>query len=55
MTREQEEVMDGIKIAEMLALNTEGFVAITGNGHIIAIVEERDTERAEERRMLYGY
>lgn len=55
MTKEAAESMNNVRVSEMLALNTEGFILICGNGQACAIVEEREAETAEKSRVEYGY
>ncbi|MBO4520726.1 MAG: hypothetical protein J5787_05920 [Alphaproteobacteria bacterium] len=55
MNKEAEQAMNNLHVSEMLALNTEGFILICGNGQACAIVEEKDAPRAEMERVKYGY
>ena len=55
MTKEAAESMNNVRVSEMRALNTEGFILICGNGQACAIVEEKDAERAERLRTENGY
>ena len=47
--------MDELTIDELRRLNTLGFVAITGNGHLAAVVEADKVEEYEELRCKHGY
>ena len=47
--------MDELTIDELRRLNTLGFVAITGNGHLAAVVEADKVEEYEEERTKHGY
>ncbi|MBP5332399.1 MAG: hypothetical protein J6Y89_11170 [Lachnospiraceae bacterium] len=47
--------MDEITLEELQRLHILGFVAITGNGHLAAVVEEDKAERIEQERAKYGY
>jgi len=55
MNKEAAESMNAVRISEMLALNTEGLVAIIGNGQLTHIVAEEDAEKAERERTENGY
>ena len=47
--------MDEMTIEELQRLHILGFVAITGNGHCVAVVEEDKAERFEQERAKNGY
>ena len=47
--------MDELTIDECRKLNTLGFITITGNGHVAAVVEEDKVEEYEESRCEHGF
>ena len=47
--------MDELTVDELMRLNSLGFIAITGNGHVTAIVEEDKAEDAERARVEHGF
>ena len=47
--------MDELTIEELQRLYVLGFVAITGNGHVVAVVEEDKVDRFEQERTKHGY
>ena len=47
--------MDELTIDEIQRLNALGFIAITGNGHVVAVVEEDKADRFEQERTAHGY
>jgi hypothetical protein len=47
--------MDELTIDELQRLYVLGFIAITGNGHVVAVVEEDKADRFEQERVRYGY
>lgn len=55
MSKEAEHTMDNLTIEEMERLNTLGFIAITGNGHLVAVIEEEKAEEYEISRCENGY
>lgn len=55
MTQEQATTMNDLTVDEIQRLNALGFIAITGNGHVVAVVEEDKAERYEQERAAHGY
>lgn len=57
MSKEAEETMDNMTIEELINLNALGYICITGNGHLVAIVPniEANCEMWEKRRCEHGY
>lgn len=47
--------MDEMTIEELERLHILGFVAITGNGHLAAVVEADKVDEYEEERTRHGY
>ena len=47
--------MDELTIEEIRRLNVLGYIAITGNGHVTAVVEEDRADKAELERCVNGY
>lgn len=55
MTPEAADTMNEITFAEMDKLMTLGYVAITGNGQLVAIVPKERAKEFEELRCANGY
>lgn len=55
MSEDAAESMNAVRTSEMLALNTEGLVAVCGNGQLTHIVAEEYAEMAERERTQHGY
>ena len=47
--------MDELTIEELQRLYVLGFIAITGNGHLAAVVEADKADEYEESRCEHGY
>jgi len=55
MTPEAAESMDEITFEEMDKMRTEGYVAICGNGQLVAVVPKERAKEFEELRCANGY
>lgn len=55
MSKEAEEAMNAIRVAEVYALYVSGKCLICGNGQVCAIVSEDKADAEERRRAENGY
>ena len=48
------EKMDDLTLGELMNLSSMGFIVVTGNGHVAAVVEEEKVDRIDQERSRHG-
>ncbi len=46
--------MDCLTLVELMKLYSMGFIVVTGNGHVAAVVEEEKVDRIDQERSRHG-
>ena len=46
--------MDNLTVGELERLYTMGFITVTGNGHVAAVVTEEKVDKVDQERSQHG-